>query len=212
MRIPDIGDFADVPVIEVHVVPGDVVAAEDPVLTLESDKATMDIPAPAAGTVEEVLVQVGSRVSTGDLVLRMTGSDTGTAPATHPVTHEDAVPAPVDRPGYGSDAGVYERIEVVVPELGDFADVPVTEVLVGPGDRVGPHSPVVILESDKAVMEIPASQAGTVEEVAVRVGDRVSAGTILLFLRTEDAPSPPAPAATPAPSPAAASGDRKSVG
>src|SRR3712207_4686363 len=179
MRIPDIGDFTDVPVIEVHVAPGDVVAAEDPVLTLESDKATMDIPAPAAGTVEEVVVGVGSRVSTGDLVLRMTESGTGTTPATHPVTHEDAVPAPVDRPGYGSDAGVYERIEVVVPELGDFADVPVIEVLVGPGDRVGPHSPVVTLESDKAVMEIPASQAGTVEEVAVRVGDRVSAGSIL---------------------------------
>jgi dihydrolipoamide dehydrogenase len=208
MRIPDIGDFADVPVIEVHVAPGDVVAAEDPVLTLESDKATMDIPAPAAGTVEEVLVQVGSRVSPGDLVLRLTASDTGAPPATHTVTHEDAVPAPVDRPGYGSDAGVYERIEVVVPELGDFADVPVTEVLVGPGDRVGPHTPVVTLESDKAVMEIPASQTGTVEEVAVRVGDRVGAGSILLFLRTEDAaavaPTRPA-AATPAPAPAAAS-------
>jgi dihydrolipoamide dehydrogenase len=205
MRIPDIGDFTDVPVIEIHVGPGDVVAAEDPVLTLESDKATMDIPAPAAGTVEEVLVQVGSRVSPGDLVLRMTESGTGAPPPTHTVTHEDAVPAPVDRPGYGSDAGVYERIEVTVPDLGDFADVPVTEVLVGPGDRVGPHDPVVTLESDKAVMEIPASEAGTVEEVTVRVGDRVGAGSILLFLRTEDAPSRPAPAATPA-EPAAASG------
>jgi dihydrolipoamide dehydrogenase len=206
MRIPDIGDFADVPVIEVHVAPGDVVAAEDPVLTLESDKATMDIPAPAAGTVEEVLVQVGSRVSPGDLVLRMAASGAGAPPATHTVTHEDAVPAPVDRPGYGSDAGVYERIEVTVPELGDFADVPVTEVLVGPGDQVGPHSPVVTLESDKAVMEIPASQAGTVEEVSVRVGDRVSAGSILLFLRTEDAPAP-APAARPAPATPSRPGD-----
>ncbi len=205
MRIPDIGDFADVPVIEVHVAPGDVVAAEDPVLTLESDKATMDIPAPAAGTVEEVLIQVGSRVSPGDLVLRLTESDTGAPPPTHTVTHEDAVPAPVDRPGYGSDAGVYDRVEVTVPDLGDFADVPVTEVLVGPGDQVGPHNPVVTLESDKAVMEIPAGQTGTVEEVTVRVGDRVSAGSILLFLRTEDAPSRPAPATTPAP-PAAASG------
>ena len=117
MRIPDIGDFADVPVIEVHVAPGDVVAAEDPVLTLESDKATMDIPAPAAGTVEEVLVQVGSRVSPGDLVLRLTESGTGAPPPTHTVTHEDAVPAPVDRPGYGSSAGVYERVEVTVPDL-----------------------------------------------------------------------------------------------
>src|SRR3712207_3454384 len=132
MRIPDIGDFADVPVIEVHVAPGDVVAAEDPVLTLESDKATMDVPAPADGTVDEVPVQVGSRVSPGDLVARLTGSGAGPRPATRPVTHEDAVPAPVDRPGYGSDAGVYDRIEVTVPDIGDFADVPVTEVLVGP--------------------------------------------------------------------------------
>jgi dihydrolipoamide dehydrogenase len=208
MRIPDIGDFADVPVIEVHVAPGDVVAAEDPVLTLESDKATMDIPAPAAGTVEEVLVEVGTRVSPGDLVLRLTETGGGTAPATHPVTHEDAVPAPVDRPGYGSAAGVYDRIEVTVPDLGDFADVPVTEVLVGPGDRVGQHDPVVTLESDKAVMEIPAAQAGTVEEVVVHVGDRVSAGSILLFLRTEDAaaPAPVAPAAAAVPAPATASG------
>src|SRR5687768_5263438 len=211
MRIPDIGDFADVPVIEVHVAPGDVVAAEDPVLTLESDKATMDIPAPAAGTVEEVLVQIGSRVAAGDLVLRMTESGAGAPSPTHPVTHEDAVPAPVDRPGYGSAAGVYDRIEVTVPDLGDFADVPVTEVLVGPGDRVGPHDPVVTLESDKAVMEIPASQAGTVEEVAVHVGDRVSAGSILLFLRTEDAaataPIAPAAAAIPAPATASRPGD-----
>jgi dihydrolipoamide dehydrogenase len=213
MRIPDIGDFTDVPVIEVHVAPGDVVAAEDPVLTLETDKATMDIPAPAAGTVEEVLVQVGSRVSNGDLVLRMAGSGGGAAPATHPVTHEDAVPAPVDRPGYGSAAGVYDRVEVIVPDLGDYADVPVTEVLVGPGDQVGPHDPVVTLESDKAVMEIPASQAGTVEEVAVHVGDRVSAGSILLFLRTEDAaaleaaPASRAAAAAPAPATATGRGD-----
>src|ERR671911_207531 len=206
MRIPDIGDFTDVPVIEIHVGPGDVVAAEDPVLTLESDKATMDIPAPAAGTVEEVLVQVGSRVAAGDLVLRITESGAGAPSPTHPVTHEDGVPAPVDRPGYGSAAGVYDRVEVTVPDLGDFVEVPVTEVLVGPGDRVGPHNPVVTLESDKAVMEIPASQAGTVEEVAVRVGDRVGAGSILLFLRTEDAPSGPARAATPAAEPAAASG------
>jgi dihydrolipoyl dehydrogenase len=213
MRIPDIGDFADVPVIEVQVAPGDVVAAEDPVLTLESDKATMDIPAPAAGTVDEVLVQVGSRVTAGDLVLRLTESGAGAPSPTHPVTHEDAVPAPVDRPGYGSAAGVYDRVEVTVPDLGDFTDVPVTEVLVEPGDRVGPHNPVVTLESDKAVMEIPASQAGTVEEVTVRVGDRVRAGSILLFLRPEDAPTPsPAgptarvAAATPAPAPATASG------
>ncbi|HEX2072822.1 MAG TPA: biotin/lipoyl-containing protein, partial [Geodermatophilus sp.] len=176
MRIPDIGDFADVPVIEVHVAPGDVVAAEDPVLTLESDKATMDIPAPADGTVDEVLVEVGSRVSPGDLVLRMTESGAGAPPATHPVTHEDAVPAPVDRPGYGSDAGVYERIEVTVPHLGDFADVPVVEVHVAPGDVVAAEDPVLTLESDKATMDIPAPASGTVEEVLVQVGSRVSTG------------------------------------
>ncbi len=157
IRIPDIGDFRDVPVIEVHVAPGDVVAPEDPVITLESDKATMDIPAPAAGTVGEVIVRVGDRVSEGDLIMQLEDEPASAGPAS-PARERitgDAAPVPVDPPAYGSQSGVYEVIEVAVPDIGDFADVPVIEVHVGAGDEVVAEDPLITLESDKATMDIP---------------------------------------------------------
>jgi dihydrolipoamide dehydrogenase len=207
MRIPDIGDFAGVPIIEIHAAPGDTLAAEDPVVTLESDKATMDVPAPTAGTVDEVLVQVGDRVSAGDLVLRFTptGAGGGSAAGT-PAVREQAGETPVDAPTYGSPAGVYELVEVTVPDIGDFSDVPVIEVHVGPGDVVSPEDPLVTLESDKAAMDVPSPEAGEVAEVAVSVGDRVSAGSPILSLRTgarAAATDAAAPAAVAAPAPAA---------
>ncbi|WP_100500534.1 dihydrolipoyl dehydrogenase [Geodermatophilus chilensis] len=107
MRIPDLGTFTEVPVVEVHVAPGDEVAAEDPVLTLESDKATMDIPAPSAGTVEEVLVSVGDTVSTGDLVIRLSGGQAEPQSAGLPPEAEEAMTPAADQAGYGSPAGVY---------------------------------------------------------------------------------------------------------
>jgi len=219
MRIPDIGDFSDVPVIEIHVAAGDVMAAEDPVVTLESDKATLDVPAPVAGAVDEVLVQVGDRVSAGDLVLRFAGSTTSSgAGASRESTREQAAETPTDPPGYGSPAGVYELVEVTVPDLGNFADVPVIEVHVAPGDVVSAEDPILTLESDKATMDIPAPEAGTVEEVSVSVGDRVSAGTAVMSLRTGAAAAPAAsgpaaPAAStarpPAPATVAAAGDQR---
>ncbi len=208
MRIPDIGDFADVPVIEVHVAPGDVVAAEDPVVTLESDKATLDVPAPAAGIVEEVLVGIGDRVSAGDVVLRFADADAGGRPAPaatgapQETTEQTATELPVDPPGYGSPAGVYELVEVTVPDLGDFADVPVIEVHVAAGDVVAAEDPLITVESDKATMDIPAPHGGTVAELTVQVGDRVSTGSVILALRTGDPAAPatqPAPASAPAP-------------
>ncbi len=205
IRIPDIGDFSGVPVIEVHVGPGDVVALDDPLITLESDKATMDIPAPVAGTVGEVRVGVGDRVSAGDVILLLEASGTaGTPPKEH--VREEAAPVPTAPAGYGSPSGVYEVIHVAVPDIGDFTDVPVIEVHVSAGDVVAVDDPVITLESDKATMDIPAPAAGTVAEVTVGVGDRVSAGHRILDLRTgEDVAAPaPAPAAIP---PAASRGD-----
>jgi dihydrolipoamide dehydrogenase len=214
MRIPDLGDFADVPVIEVHVASGDVVSAEDPVLTLESDKATLDVPAPQTGSVEEVLVSVGDRVSAGDLVLRFAEAPAGAAARSGaPTAAAQPAEAPVDPAGYGSPAGQYELVQVTVPDIGDFRDVPVIEVHVSPGDVVSPEDPIVTLESDKATMDIPAPQAGTIESVAVSVGDQVSAGSPLLSLRTGHAAAPAASgpdssatAATAAPAPATAAG------
>ena len=219
IRIPDIGDFRDVPVIEVHVAPGDVVAPEDPVITLESDKATMDIPAPAAGTVGEVIVRVGDRVSEGDLIMRLEDEPASAGPAS-PARERitgDAAPVPVDPPAYGSPSGVYEVIEVAVPDIGDFADVPVIEVHVGAGDEVAAEDPLITLESDKATMDIPAPVAGTVADVRIAVGDRVSAGHIIVDLQTgeklEPEPAAPAaPAASAAFAPASARGPGRAQG
>jgi dihydrolipoamide dehydrogenase len=199
IRIPDIGDFADVPVIEVHVSPGSVVAVEDPLVTLESDKATMDVPSPVAGTIGDVRVAVGDQVSQGDVVATLAGEEQPGTPAKERV-HESAHPATSDPAGYGSPAGVYDRLEVQVPDIGDFRDVPVIEIHVAPGDTIAAEDPLVTLESDKATMDVPAPTGGTVTGVRVAVGDQVSEGHVIVELQTgqEAVPAQAAPAPTPA--------------
>jgi dihydrolipoamide dehydrogenase len=199
VRVPDIGDFAGVPVIEIHVRPGDTVAAEDPLVTLESDKATMDVPAPVAGTVTAVDVNLGDRVSAGSVILRLDAAGGAGTPPKERV-HEDAHPSPGEKTGYGSASGVYDRIEVAVPDIGDFKDVPVIEVHVAAGDTVAAEDPLITLESDKATMDVPAPAAGTVTAVKVSVGDRVSEGHPIVDLRTGERQEPalaPAPARPP---------------
>jgi dihydrolipoamide dehydrogenase len=189
IRIPDIGDFADVPVIEVHVSPGSVVAAEDPLVTLESDKATMDVPSPVAGTIAEVRIAVGDQVSEGDVVATLEGGEQPAAPAKERV-HERAHPEAPEPADYGSPAGVYERLEIRVPDLGDFEDVPVIELHVRPGDRISAEDPLLTLESDKATMDVPAPAGGTVAEVRVAVGDTVSEGDVIVELETGQEAAP----------------------
>jgi dihydrolipoamide dehydrogenase len=183
ITVPDIGDFKDVPVTEVHVKAGDTVSAEDPLITLESDKATMDVPAPRAGTVAALRVKVGDRVSEGSPILLLEAE--GAAPTKPKETvREDASPAPDTPPNYGSPAGVYETIDVVVPEIGDFKDVPIIEVHAKVGEAVKAEDPLITLESDKATMDVPSPAAGTISELAVKVGDRVSQGSLILKLST----------------------------
>jgi dihydrolipoamide dehydrogenase len=205
IRIPDIGDFTDVPVIEVHVSPGSVVSVEDPLVTLESDKATMDVPSPVAGTIGEVRVAVGDRVSQGDVVAMLEG---GEQPGTPPKerVHETAHPEAGEPAGYGSPAGVYERLEVRVPDIGDFADVPVIEVHVAPGDTISAEDPLLTLESDKATMDVPAPAGGTVTGVRVAVGDQVSEGDVIVDLQTGQEAAPAQAAPAPAPVAASAAG------
>ena len=203
VKVPDIGDFSGVPVIEVFVKPGDSVAIDDPLVTLESDKATMDVPSPAAGTVKSVSVKVGDKVSEGSLVLALEGAPRAEAiPATvsAPPSASPATPAPrgekgrADTPGEGASATppAGATIEVRVPDIGDFSDVPVIEVFVKPGDIVKPDDPIVTLESDKATMDVPAPIGGTVEGVRVSVGSRVSEGTPLVTLKTAQTGAEPA--------------------
>src|SRR5215216_4247378 len=217
IRLPDIGDFAGVPIIEVHVAPGDQVAADDPIVTLESDKATMDVPAPQAGTVRELRVGVGDEVSEGDLLLLLDAAGAAGAPAGGPPAkervHESAHPEAPGPAGYGSPAGVYDRLEVRVPDIGDFRDVPVIEVHVAPGDSIAAEDPLVTLESDKATMDVPAPTGGTVTGLRVAVGDTVSEGDLIIELDTGEELVPEAPAApaaqvaaTPAPTPASGAG------
>src|SRR4051794_33349489 len=198
IEVPDIGDFKDVPVIEVHVQPGAKVAVDELLVTLESDKATMDIPAPRAGTVTELRVKPGDRVSQGSLILLMEPEGAAAIPPRERI-REDATPAAPEPPGYGSASGVYAAIEVKVPDIGDFKDVPVIEVHVQPGAEVKAEEPLVSLESDKATMDIPAPVAGRVQDVRVKLGDRVSEGSVLLLLQTGES----RPASTPKPAPAA---------
>jgi len=214
VRVPDIGDFQDVPVIEVFVKPGDAVAIDDSLVTLESDKATMDVPSPAAGTVSRVAVKVGDKVKEGSVVLTLESGAAGegvsrAAPragtASAAPVPELVTPAPrgemgrADLPGEGSNstppAGA--TIEVRVPDIGDFKDVPVIEVFVKPGDIVQADDPLVTLESDKATMEVPAPIGGVVEGVRVGVGERVSEGTALLTLKTSSTGAEPASRSTP---------------
>jgi dihydrolipoamide dehydrogenase len=186
VKIPDIGDFNDVPIIEVLVKAGDRVKTEDSLITLESDKASMDVPSPVDGVVKELKVKVGDRVSEGSLILiaEAEAAPAGVAPREKVKGggHSTGEGAPVA--DYGAPSGIYETIEVRVPDIGDFKDVPIIEVSVKSGDKVKPENPLITLESDKASMEVPSPSAGTVREVKAKVGDKVSEGSLILTLET----------------------------
>ena len=196
IRVPDIGDFKEVPIIEIQVKPGERIAAEAPLITLESDKASMEVPSPAAGVVKSLAVKIGDKVSEGTpiLMLEVDGAGVASGPVKPAVS---APPAATSAP-----AGV---AEVRVPDIGDFKDVPIIEIMVKPGDSIAPEQPLVTLESDKASMDVPSPLAGVVAELKVKVGDRVSEGSAILTLVTDAAAAaaplrraPSAAAATPA--------------
>jgi pyruvate dehydrogenase E2 component (dihydrolipoamide acetyltransferase) len=165
VKVPDLGDFKDVPVIEVLVKPGDRVKKNDALVTLESEKASMEVPADTEGVVKDVSVRVGDKVSKGSVLVTLEGP--------------------------GAKAPSSETIELRVPDLGDFKDIPVIDVLVKPGDRIEKEAPLVTLESEKASMDVPASAAGTIKDVHVKTGDKVSKGTVIA---TVEAAGPSTPA------------------
>jgi len=203
VKVPDIGDFKDIPVIEVFVKVGDTVKAEDPLISLESDKATMDVPAPVGGVVKELRVKVGDLLSEGSLIMLFAGSGgTGVAaaPAEAAKPSVTAPPSPVSAPG--------GTAEVRIPDIGDFKDIPIIEIFVKVGDTVKAEDPLLSLESDKATMDVPAPLGGTVQQILVKLGDTVSEGTAIMVLGTGAASGAPTVAASvasaAAPAPAAA--------
>ncbi|RKE35206.1 pyruvate dehydrogenase E2 component (dihydrolipoamide acetyltransferase) [Paraburkholderia sp. BL23I1N1] len=191
VKVPDIGDYKDIPVIEVLVKAGDTVEKEQSLVTLESDKATMDVPSSAAGVVKEVKVKVGDNVSEGSLIVVLDGAGAA-APAPAPAAAPAAVPAAAPAPA-AAGGGLQE---VKVPDIGDYKDIPVIEVAVKVGDRVEKEQSLVTLESDKATMDVPSSAAGVVKEVKVKVGDNVSEGSVIVVLEADGAAASAAAPAT----------------
>ena len=215
VKVPDIGDFDEVDVIEVLVAEGDRIEVDQSLITVESDKASMEIPSSAAGIVKSLKVKVGDKVSEGTVLLELE-PDAGAASASEPsataenkastetaadasapISAASAPAAPADASG-----GV---VQVVVPDIGDFDEVDVIEVLVNEGDTVQEEQSLITVESDKASMEIPSSHAGRVVALRVKVGDKVAKGSLILELAAAGGSEAAAPASsTVAPTPAAA--------
>lgn len=236
VKVPDVGDFKDLAVIEVLVQPGDTIKPEQSLVTVESDKASMEIPSSHGGVVRELKVKLGDKVSEGSvlLVLETDGAAPGSppipkegsmasgagsdaapaparadaAPARAPAPAASAVPPEASPDGGGNGAG---PVEVRVPDIGEFKDVAVIELLVKPGDAVKVEQSLITVESDKASMEIPSSAAGVVKELKVALGDKLNIGDLIAVLAGAAGASPaPQPAsakaegsgAAPAPAPA----------
>src|SRR5476649_1623352 len=219
VKVPDIGDYTDIPVIEVLVKVGDTVEKEQSLVTLESDKATMDVPSSAAGVVKEVKVKVGDNVSEGALIVVLEAAESGAAAAPKAAEKPAEAPAQEKAPAAAAPAASSGggSVEVKVPDIGDFKDIPVIEVNVKVGDKVEKEQSLVTLESDKATMDVPSPAAGTVKERKVNGPDNPSQGTLILVLeaqgggvsQVEEKPKTAAPQsaekATAAPAPKAAS-------
>ena len=178
VKVPDIGDFDEVSVIELLVKPGDTVKAEQSLVTVESDKASMEIPSSAAGVVKELRIKLGDKVKQGSLLVVLE-STTQSSPSVQ-------AGSPPLQPSPGSAEGAKPvaagPIEVRVPDIGDFKDVAVIELLVKPGDTVKPEQSLITVESDKASMEIPSSAGGVVKELKVKLGDKLNIGDLVAVL------------------------------
>ncbi|MBC7703952.1 MAG: E3 binding domain-containing protein, partial [Rhodoferax sp.] len=201
IHVPDIGDFDEVTVIELLVKPGETVKAEQSLITVESDKASMEIPSSASGTVKDLKVKLGDKVKQGSLVLVMDveGPDTPAAEVAAPALPATANPPPsataaatapkAEMAAPVATAAPASLVQVLVPDIGDFKDVTVIEVMVKPGDSVKLEQSLITVESDKAPMEIPSSAAGVVKEIKVKLGDKINVGDLMAVL--EDAAAAP---------------------
>ncbi|MFN7156555.1 MAG: dihydrolipoyllysine-residue acetyltransferase [Acidovorax sp.] len=217
IQVPDIGDFDEVGVIELLVKVGDTVKAEQSLITVESDKASMEIPSSHAGVVKELKIAIGDKVKQGSVIAVVESVDAGVAAAAPaaapapaaaaPAPVAAAAPAPVAPAAAPAAAG---PVEVRVPDIGDFKDVAVIELLVKVGDTIKLEQSLFTVESDKASMEIPSPAAGVVKELKVKIGDTVNIGDLVAMLEgvagsvPVAAAAPAVSAAAPAPAPAAA--------
>lgn len=208
IKVPDIGSSGKASVIEISVNVGDTIEAEQPLITLESDKASMEVPSPAAGVVESISVKVGDEVGTGDLILVLKGAAASkpatadSAPQNQP--KEQLTEQAAEEPTEAADDSVEE---VRIPDIGSSGSANVIEVMVKAGDSVEADQSLITLESDKASMEIPAPKAGVVESLSIKVGDEAKTGDLILTLKVKGA----APAKKAAPKPQEAAPQQQAV-
>lgn len=185
IKVPDIGDSDAVEVIEVLVSEGDTVDAEQPLITLESDKATLEIPSPAAGTITGLRIKEGDSVSEGDVIAMLEAEDdsgddsAGEAPAEADTPDDGGSDDASEDTGNGG-----ETIDIKVPDIGDSDSVEVIELLVAEGDEVEEEQGLITLESEKATLEVPSSAAGRISDLKVKEGDTVSEGDVIAMLET----------------------------
>jgi dihydrolipoamide dehydrogenase len=211
VKVPDIGGYDDVPVIEILVAVGDTVKKDQGLVTLESDKATMEVPSSAAGVVKELKVKLGDALSEGSVVAVLEVEGAAAAPsapaaapaapakaakAAAPAVPAASAPAPAAPSAPAASAG--GPLEAKVPDIGGYNDVPVIEILVAVGDTVKKDQGLVTLESDKATMEVPSPAAGVIKELKVKLGDTLSEGSVVAVLESgAAAPAAAAPASKP---------------
>jgi dihydrolipoamide dehydrogenase len=215
VKVPDIGDYSDVPVIEILVAVGDTVKKDQGLVTLESDKATLEVPSSAAGVVKEIKVKLGDSLSEGSVVAVLEAEGAAASapapaapakPAPAPAAPAASAPAPAAPAAAPAPSGGGGLIEAKVPDIGDYDGVPVIEILVAVGDTVKKDQGLVTLESDKATMEVPSPAAGVVKEIKVKLGDSLAEGSLVAILEGEGAaavPAKPAPVAASPTAPAA---------
>ena len=198
VAVPDIGEDGEVDVIDVLVSVGDTIEKEDGLITLETDKATMDVPSTHAGTVKEVFISTGDKVKEGTVVIKLevagsgssadSSSSSESAPAQQESAKQESAPA----------AASSETIEVAVPDIGEDGEVDVIDVLVSAGDTVEKEDGLITLETDKATMDVPSTHAGTIKEVFIKIGDKVKQGTVVVKLETSGGAASQEPSQAPA--------------
>jgi pyruvate dehydrogenase E2 component (dihydrolipoamide acetyltransferase) len=192
IKVPDIGGSEDVEIIEIAVSEGDVIEAEDTLITLESDKASMDVPSPKGGKVVKVLVKEGDTVSEGDDIVELAVEGGGDAEPAADQAEEKAEPAPqkapepAEKPAAKAGGGGKRTVEIKVPDLGGSDDVEIIEVAVAEGDEVAAEDTLITLESDKASMDVPSPHAGKLVSLTVKEGDTVSEGDVIGTMEVDD--------------------------
>ena len=203
--VPDVGGD-EVEIIEICVAVGDTLEADEGIITVETDKASMDIPAPMAGELVALTVNVGDKLKEGDVIGEMKAAGAAAPEAEAPAADtSEPAPTPTESEASVSEpapvaASETEIIDVIVPDIGEDGEVDVIDVLVAVGDEIAEEDGLITLETDKATMDVPSSHAGIVQEVLISTGDKVKQGSVVVKLATSGgAPiAPPAPVAEPA--------------